>query len=111
MGILGVGLKVLRRSPRYVSKRHYRNRKDVIPYQAYVYIDIYCNKNQPIHFNAHFKRNSLIPWCYIFPIITRIQHEIHTTHLYKTPIQHANRKSSRKEELDFIGVIKGGTYI
>ena len=39
---------------------------------------------------------------------TRIRHGIYTTRLHNTPIQHANRKLSRKERLTFIEVIKGG---
>ena len=39
--VLGAGLEVLRRPLCYGAKIHYQNRKDVIPYQAYIYIDIY----------------------------------------------------------------------
>ena len=41
----------------------------------------------------------------------RIQHKIHTTRLYNTPIQRTNRRIKRKRKMDLIEVIKGGTYI
>ena len=75
------------------AKIHYQNRKDVITYQAYLYIEIYFNQNEPIHCNARSKRNSLILWCYRVPTRTRIQHEMNTTRLYNTPIQHVNADS------------------
>ena len=28
--------------------------RDIIPYQTYVYIEIYCIQNKPIHCNEHF---------------------------------------------------------
>ena len=37
--------------------------------------------------------------------------KIHTTRLYNTPIQHANKDIKRKKKLAFIEVEKEGTYI
>ena len=111
MDVFGAYLEALRHCLSYGSKRHYQNRKEVIPYQACVYIEIYCNHNKPIHCNVRFEGGILILWCYGVPIRTRIQYEIHTTRLYNTPIKHRNRKLSVKEKLAFIEVIKIGTYI
>ena len=62
-GNFGRGFRGIALFPALGAKRHYQHRKDIIPYQAYVYIDIYCNQNKPIHCNARFEGNTLIPWC------------------------------------------------
>ena len=65
------------------------------PYQAYVYINIYCNQNEQMHCNVRFKGGSLIPWCYGVPIRARIQYKIHAM-----IVQHRNttQKSSIKRK-------------
>ena len=62
MGVLGADLEALRRSPHLGAKIHYQNKREIIPYQACVYIKIYCNNNKQIHCNVHFEGGSLITW-------------------------------------------------
>ena len=83
---------------------HYQNRIDVIPYQAYVYVEIYCNQNKPIHFNAHFKGSILIPLCYgVSTVVLRsayhitfIQHTYNKKFIQHVYTIHQNNKSKSK---------------
>ena len=73
VGIFGAVLEALLCSPREGAKRHYQTQQDLIPYKAYVYIDIYCNQNETINCNLLFEENILITWCYGVLIRTCIQ--------------------------------------
>ena len=44
-------------------------------------------------------------------VLRSAYHNTFIQHAYNTPIQHTNRKIKRKRKLDFVEVIKGGTYI
>ena len=74
MGFLGAGLEALWHYPRLGAKSHYQNRRNIIPYKAYIYIEIYYNQNKPIHCNSLLEGSIL------------------------TPIQHTNQKLNRKED-------------
>ena len=53
VGVLGTGLEAFRCSLCYGEKTHYQNWKDVIHYQAYVYIEIYFIYNKPVYIVMH----------------------------------------------------------
>ena len=76
VGILCASLETLRRSPRSGAKRNHLNQRGVIPYQEYVYIEIYFNQKKPIHCNARFEGicgdTYGLPWFYRVPIRTRL---------------------------------------
>ena len=107
-GSLGTGLEVLCHSLRWGAKRHCQNWRDVIPYQIYVYIDIYCIQNWPIHYNACFEGGSIIPRCYGVPTVviqssyqnmfiqhaynTKFRQPAYTTRRYNTHIKKLSGK-------------------
>ena len=61
VGVLGTGLEVFCCSSRQGAKKYYQNWIYIIPYQAYVYIRIYCNQIKPIYCYAHILRGAMVP--------------------------------------------------